>query len=110
MNRWTKLLVAAPALGGLLLAGTPARGEESGAVKKDRARAEKIEERVEERRERADADEKRSAKERVQTGADQAADATRVGGAKAAEKWHQGVDAAREGTNRAAKKVEEETN
>jgi hypothetical protein len=109
VTRWTKLLVAAPALGGLLLAGTPARGEESGAVKKDRARAEKIEERMEERRDETDADEERSAKERVQTGADQAADATRVGGAKAAEKWHQGVDAARTGTNRAAKKVEEKT-
>jgi outer membrane murein-binding lipoprotein Lpp len=106
MNRWTKLLVAAPALGGLLFAGTPARGEESGAVKKDRARAEKLEERMDERREETADDEERSAKERVQTGADQAADATRVGGAKAAEKWHQGVDAAREGTNRAAKKVE----
>lgn len=109
MYRWTKLLVAAPMLGGLLLGGLPARGEETGAVKKDRKHSEEVEERMDERAGKADADEKRSAKERTKTGADQAADAARVGGAKTAEKWHEGVDATRKGTNKAAKKVEKST-
>jgi hypothetical protein len=109
VHRWTRLIVAAPALAALLLGGLPARGEDSEAVKEERERAEKYRERMDERNAEADADEDRSAKDNLKDGVDQAGDAARLGGAKAREKWHQGVDAAKKGTNRAAKKVEEKT-
>jgi hypothetical protein len=109
MNRWTKLLVAAPALGGLLLAGLPARGGETGAEKKDAEHAQKIEKRMDERREKANADQKRSVKEQVTTGADQGADAARVGGAKTAGTWHKGTHQARRAAHRAATEASEAT-
>lgn len=95
MTRWMKVITTVLALGSV-----PAMAAETGAEAKDRAREAEIRARM-----KARSHKKMDNSDR----ADQAADATRVGGARAARVYHGAQHSARKGVHRLSKKTEKAT-
>lgn len=101
MTRWTKAAAAGVAAI-ITFAAAPGAAEETNAQKKDRTHEEQIDARMKERA-------REPGKKTMGDRADQAADATRKGGAKAARTWHGATDKTRRGAHRAAQKTEKAT-
>lgn len=101
MRGWMRgLLVAAAALTAL-----PAAAADTSAQGKDRKHEEEVRERMKER-----SDEKaKGFGAKVKKGADQAADAARVGGARSARTYHGGVHGGKKAVHRGAKKTADAT-
>jgi small-conductance mechanosensitive channel len=100
MTRWLKVATAVLALGGL-----PAMAAETSAQAKDRAREDEIHARMKAREMKNGKFSRMNNKER----ADQTADATRAGGARAARTYHGAVHSTRKGINHLSKKTEKAT-
>jgi len=100
MTRWMRLLAAVTALG-----TAPALAAETGAEKKDR----KHEEQLRERLDRRENEKAKGAGAKVKKGADQAGDAARLGGARAARTYHKGVHAGKKVLHKGAKKTADVT-
>ncbi len=95
MTRWIKVVTAVLALGSV-----PALAADTGAQAKDRAHEAEIRARM-----KARSHKKMNNHDR----ANQAADATRVGGARAARYYHGAVHSTRKGVHRLSKKTEKAT-
>ncbi len=99
MNRWLGVAASVLALGSM-----PAMAEDS-AQAKDREHEAEIRGRMKARSAKEGGFSKMNNKER----ADQAADATRAGGARTARAYHGAVHSTRKGVHRLGKKVEKST-
>ncbi len=97
MKRWTKVLVSLLALGGL-----PAMAADTTAQAKDRARENEIHARMKAR-------EHTKKGKTVQGRADQAADAARAGGSRAARTYHGALHSSKKGVHRLSRKTEKKT-
>ncbi len=96
MTRWMKGFAVA-----LALAGLPALAADDSAQAKDRAHEAQIHARMKARA--------HTRQKSVQGRADQAADATRAGGARSARAYHGAVRSTRKGVHRLGKKTENAT-